>query len=142
MIPRLKALVPAIFLMSALVYSCLSSGQEMENPKFAGVDAEKAREMITANAGNDHFILLDTRTRAEYDKSHLDHAVFINYNADDYWEQIDKMDKKKVYLVYCHSGGRSGKTVDYMMEHGFTEAHNLEGGIIAWKRAGYDVVRD
>ena len=139
---KLKTNPLAFFLFTALVCSCQSRGQEADNPKFAGVDAQKARNMIEANTGNDQFILLDTRTRAEYDKSHLDHAVFINYNADDYWDQVDKLDKSKVYLVYCHSGGRSGKTVDYMMEHGFTEAHNLEGGIIAWKRAGYEVVRD
>jgi len=34
-------------------------------------------------------------------------------------------------IVYCRSGGRSGKCVQYMRKNGFN-AINLTGGILAW----------
>lgn len=128
-------------LMVLLFVSIRLTGQEAENSKFADVDVHKAREMIAANSGNDKFVLLDTRMPAEYDKGHLDGAVFMNYHAPEFMEQINSLTKGKIYLVYCHSGERSGKTVKFMKELGFNEAHNMQGGILAWKKAGYPVLK-
>lgn len=125
-----------------LLVACGSNGQSDESGSFSNVNAEKAKAMITDNAENDQFVVLDTRTPSEYSKGHLADAKFFNYNASDYWDQINKLDKNKVYLVYCHSGGRSGKTLSFMKQNGFKEAHNLSGGIVAWKRAGYAVVTE
>jgi adenylyltransferase/sulfurtransferase len=35
-------------------------------------------------------------------------------------------------IVHCKMGGRSAKAVKLLQEHGFTHAHNLTGGILAW----------
>ena len=116
--------------------------QDTIHPKFADLDPDEARKLIAENEGNERFVLLDTRTLAEHEKDHLAGAVFMNYSADDFWDRVRELDRAKVYLVYCHNGGRSGKTVEYMRENGFAEAHNLAGGILAWKRAGYAVLRE
>ena len=122
-------------------FSIAATGQVADSLRFVDLDIHAARDLITANEGNNDFILLDTRSRIEFDKDHIAGALFLDYNAEDYWKKVKALDKNKVYLVYCHSGGRSGETVKYMKEHGFIEAHNMKGGILAWKRAKYPVIR-
>jgi adenylyltransferase/sulfurtransferase len=36
------------------------------------------------------------------------------------------------FIVHCKMGGRSAKAVKLLHEHGFTQARNLKGGILAW----------
>ena len=115
-------------------------GQEGDN--FSEVSVDRAKEIIDSQGADSQVVLLDTRTKPEYEKDHLKNAVFFDFGSDDFWEKINALDKNKTYLVYCFDGGRSGKTVQYMKENGFREVHNIEGGIIAWKRAGYPVIRD
>lgn len=137
-----RVLSLSLLLGTALLFSCASGGQKGGDGSFSNVNAEEAKAMIEANAGNDQFVILDTRSSTEYATGHLIQSEFYNYSAADYWEQIKKLDKTKTYLLYCHSGGRSGKTLKFMKENGFKEAHNLKGGIVSWKRAGYPVVTD
>jgi rhodanese-related sulfurtransferase len=41
--------------------------------------------------------------------------------------------------LYCTSGYRSKKTAIKFYEKGFLRLYNLDGGIIAWKKAGLPV---
>ncbi len=45
-------------------------------------------------------------------------------------------------VVYCQSGPRSQRAAQQLLAAGWSEVGYLEGGILAWKRAGYPVVRD
>ena len=41
---------------------------------------------------------------------------------------ICSADKNKKYMFYCKSGGRSGKTVQFMLDNGFTNVYYLKDG--------------
>ena len=41
---------------------------------------------------------------------------------------IQKLDKTKLTLIYCQSGGRSAKALSKMKDLGFTNVLELEGG--------------
>lgn len=140
--PYRKNLPLVLLFILCLSASCRSSGQTGEPENFGEVNVKQARAMILAHPDTTQFVVLDTRTPDEYGKSHLEGALFLNYSADDFWEQVARLDREKTYLVYCHSGGRSGETVAYMKENGFKKAYNMEGGIVAWKRKGYGVVKE
>lgn len=58
-------------------------------------------EIITKN----NYIVVDVRTKEEYDESHVVNSLNIPYDEID--ENID-LDKTKTILVYCRSGNRSG----------------------------------
>ncbi len=77
--------------------------------------------------------LVDVRTPQEFAEGHLQNALNVNYNANDFAEQIAKLDKTKAVYVYCRSGGRSGSAVRQMQEMGFKEIYNMDGGILSWK---------
>ncbi len=38
------------------------------------------------------------------------------------------------FVVHCRSGARSARACQFLMENGFKQPVNLEGGIMAWAR--------
>lgn len=81
-------------------------------------------------------LVVDVRTPEEVAEGHLTGVVNINFLGDGFAEEINKLDKKKTYLLYCRSGSRTRKAADLMQKSGFKHVFMLEGGITAWKEAG------
>ena len=79
--------------------------------------------------------LIDVRTPEEMAAGQLEGAVGIDYKADDFKEQIGKLDRDGEYLLYCRSGNRSGKAMKLMNGMGFKKMYNMEGGFLAWSEA-------
>jgi len=127
MMIRLKnMLIPAMALL--LLFSQVPlSGQAKEVPALTQAKFEK--KMKKKNA-----VLLDVRTQDEYASGFIGNAV--NYNVMDslnFLQQLSSLNKKKTYLLYCHSGRRSSKALVMMKKHGFRKVYQLEGGISGWK---------
>lgn len=87
-------------------------------------------------------VILDVRTREEFESGHLRDAVNLDYNAGVFRDRAARMDRQKTYLVYCLSGTRSAHAADILVELGFTSVYNLKGGIAKWKGAGYPTVSE
>ena len=107
-----------------------------------------AADPAVKNVGVDEFaklrdtktnLVLDVRTKKEYDAGHMPGAVLIDFNSPDFSEKVAKLDKSKTYLVHCAAGGRSAKACDKMSTMKFTGLVNLEGGFRAWEKAGKPV---
>jgi rhodanese-related sulfurtransferase len=47
-------------------------------------------------------------------------------------ENMDKLPKEKPLVVMCHIGGRSAQVTNWLIQNGYNNALNLEGGISAW----------
>jgi rhodanese-related sulfurtransferase len=89
----------------------------------------------------DEYVLVDIRTAKEYTNEHILGAdLNLDFYADDFAEQVNKLDKDKKYLYYCRTGHRSGQAGHYAEQFGFKNVYELEGGISAWKKAGYEIV--
>lgn len=78
--------------------------------------------------------LIDVRTPEEYEEGHIDDAININWNAVDFEQQITNLDKNEPIYLYCLSGGRSKKASDKLVELGFTNVIELEGGYMNWSK--------
>lgn len=39
-------------------------------------------------------------------------------------------------VFYCHSGVRSAQACEYMARQHYSQLYNLQGGVLAWARAG------
>jgi len=87
------------------------------------------------------FVIMDVRTPEEYAKGHLEKAINLDYRSKTFKDDLNKLDKNKVYLIYCRSGGRSAKVLDIMKELGFTEAYNVLGGITQWEAEGLPIIK-
>lgn len=78
--------------------------------------------------------LIDVRTPEEYNDGYIENAKNINFNSADFKAKMEKLDKTKPVLIYCHSGGRSGKTAAMLKEMGFKEVYDLQSGYSGWKK--------
>lgn len=77
-------------------------------------------------------VLVDLRTPDEVKGGTIDGAMVIDYFGADFDSRIQKLDKSKVYVLYCAGGGRSGETAEIMEKLGFKKIYNLEGGFNEW----------
>ncbi|RSK41135.1 rhodanese-like domain-containing protein [Hymenobacter perfusus] len=69
-------------------------------------------------------VLLDVRTPEEYAAGHLPGAQNLNFRAPDVAQQLQRLDPKQTYVLYCASGNRSSKTAVLMQEKGFPQVIN------------------
>lgn len=127
-----------VILMGGLVSSACQSNNSKNSDQISGdILAKDAFQMIQDNLNNESLIILDTRTPDEYNRGHLQNSLFIDFSSPSFKLEIEKLDKNKKYLIYCHSGGRSKTTLNMMKKLGFKEAYNMIGGIVAWSKSGY-----
>jgi len=85
-------------------------------------------------------IVLDVRTAAEFNESHLSNSVNIDVLGDYFSADVAALDKTKSYAIYCRSGKRSVDASEAMDQMGFIATFNLNGGIIEWIDSGRDIV--
>ena len=97
--------------------------------------------LIESNRDNPDFVIIDVRTPQEFTEERIEGAINLDYYADTFEDELDKLDKSKTYVFYCRSGRRSGLTLDLMQELGFKEAYNILGGIIDWKADGLPTIK-
>lgn len=76
-------------------------------------------------------VILDVRTSKEFDGGHIEGAI--NINVDDLRENIQNLDKEKVYAIYCQVGLRGYLANRIMRNNGF-KAVNLNGGYNLWSK--------
>lgn len=83
--------------------------------------------------------LLDVRTPQEYAEGHIDGALNINVQSDDFRQIAEKkLSKDSTVFVYCRSGRRSMDAAEILTELGY-KVVNLKCGIIEWKEDGLPV---
>ena len=97
------------------------------------IKAEQAQELIKTQPS---LVILDVRTPAEYAAGHLPGARLLNYFDPQFKGEIQQLDRSSPYFLYCRSGNRSGKAARLMLQWGFTELYELQGGIGSWQGAG------
>lgn len=78
-------------------------------------------------------VVIDVRTPAEWQEGVIEGAtLFIDFKGANFEQQIAKLDKSKTYIVYCRSGGRSAGASQVMVDNGFKNVINMQGGILSW----------
>ncbi len=80
--------------------------------------------------GNDSFLLLDVREQREFEICRIPGSVLIPLG--DLPARLSELDGHDDMIVHCKSGVRSGKAVALLRDAGYTQARNLQGGILAW----------
>lgn len=85
-------------------------------------------------------VVIDVRTPEEFKGGSIFNAVNIDFN-DNYFEiHTKQLDASKTYFVYCLSGGRSSSAASFMRKNGFKNVFELNGGIMAWRKADLPIV--
>lgn len=117
-----------IFLILMTMSITLISGCN-SNDNITSVSAPEFDKKIKA----DTVQLLDVRTSQEYADGHIDGAININVQSEDFQRLAEKeLSKDSTILVYCRSGRRSLEAAKILTNLGY-KVVNLKGGIIEWR---------
>lgn len=144
----MKRLVLILLTLAGLLSVNLISraAEDKDDKKPAATGKEKAKPFKNADVAefdklrtDKKNVVLDVRTKKEFDAGHIPGAVNIDVNAPDFEEKVARLDKNKTYLVHCGAGVRSVKACEKMGKLEFPGLVNLEGGFKAWEKAGKPV---
>ncbi len=132
-------------LISLFVFSC--DAQQKKSPVHAG-NLEKTTKIRVISTQEfksklkENVQLIDVRTPSEFSEGYISNAENINLMNSDFEDEIENLDKEKPVYIYCRSGQRSNKAAKKMIELGFKEIYDLEGGITSWEKHGENVERN
>ncbi|MCP4270163.1 MAG: FAD-dependent oxidoreductase [Candidatus Brocadiaceae bacterium] len=78
----------------------------------------------------DDFILLDVRTKPEYDMGHIGDCLHIPLNEIS--TRMDQLDKTNEIVTYCGVGLRASHAHRILKNAGFVDTKFMEGSMAAW----------
>jgi rhodanese-related sulfurtransferase len=125
-------LIKVFTLAFSLITTTLIAGEVPE------ISQQQLLEALTAS--NNNIVLLDVRSKDEYNEGHVAGAINISHNEiKDNIALLTQYKKSKV-VVYCRSGRRAAFAQNILSENGFTNLHHLTGDMNAWTNADLPVV--
>ena len=78
------------------------------------------------------FIFIDVREPHEYEEFNLGAKLIPLGNVMQIIAEYEDRKEDEI-VVHCRSGARSGTAKNFLMEAGFKNVRNLEGGVLAWQ---------
>jgi rhodanese-related sulfurtransferase len=79
-----------------------------------------------------NFLVIDVREQWEWDISHIEGAILLPLK--DLPNKFSELDQTCNLAVLCHHGARSARAVAFLLQQGYTNVYNVNGGIDAWSR--------
>jgi rhodanese-related sulfurtransferase len=80
--------------------------------------------------------LIDVRSAEEYQyEGHVAGARLIPLPA--LAQRLDEISRDTPVALICRSGNRSQVAAEMLVRAGFTSVSNVQGGMLAWRQAGY-----
>lgn len=142
---RLRACLVPLAAMALVIANALPASAE--SAEFAKIRADVTQQWpnvkhvpadVFAKLAENGGILLDARSAAEYEVSHIAGAIRVEpgMTASDFRSQFASRIKDKMVLVYCSVGVRSSKLATTIAGEvdaaGGKGVVNLSGGIFGW----------
>jgi rhodanese-related sulfurtransferase len=90
---------------------------------------------------NDGALLLDVRSKAEFDSGHVIDARHVPQEDLAGSAETLKKYRDKVVIACCESGMRSSAAARVLKAQGFTRVVNLRGGLAAWRGENLPLVK-
>ncbi len=94
------------------------------------IDVKQAASLLN----NPNVVFVDVREQSEYNAGHIPGIKLIPLGTVP--DRMSEIPKDKTVVAVCHSGNRSKQATDYLRQNGFTNVHNMLGGMTAWEQGG------
>lgn len=136
-----KLINVATWLLVLLTNACMGQktfDEKIESLLNKTVPLVSEQELSNLLVTNKKTIVLDTRSKEEFEVSHIEGAKFIDYSDFDP-SMLQGIDKNDTVVVYCSVGYRSEKIGEKLQKLGYNNVLNLYGGIFDWKNKGKQV---
>lgn len=131
----INRIIPVVIIVGCLLLAGCSetiNPPKTEENTYRQVSAEDAKRMMEEE---ENYIILDVRTKEEFDEGHIPGAVLIpDYEIESRAEK-ELPDHEQLILVYCRSGNRSKTASQKLFDLGYSNIVEF-GGIRSWP---YDI---
>jgi rhodanese-related sulfurtransferase len=129
-----KTFLGSIFL---LIFFATAYSQKGDTVKYQSLEPYDFHlEYLKADTA----MLVDVREPFEFRGRRIKDAVNMPSSGDlDF--AADTIDKNYAMFFYCTTDYRSKRIAEIFVEKGFTKVYSLDGGIVAWKKNGFPVIR-
>ncbi len=115
-----------------LVESATGAAFRIDNPNApAEVKQVSARDVKALLDRGMKFEFLDVRTPEERSAAAIAGTRLLDQTTA---AEIERLPKDTMLVFHCHHGGRSQAAAEHFRTRGFTNVHNMTGGIDAWSR--------
>jgi rhodanese-related sulfurtransferase len=123
---------PLLLLFAFMLFGTASMAQSAKKDSINVVSIQDFEKKLQKK----NVVLLDVRTPKEVAESSLEGVINIDYLGENFAQEIEVLNRKQTYLIYCKSGRRSREAASIMEKAGFKKVYMLDGGITAWEEAG------
>jgi rhodanese-related sulfurtransferase len=152
---RYALLVLSIALVLGLAVGGCSTTPKATTPEATAAPAAMTAKDLTAEAKKNiceisvseakakldegGYVFLDCREEKEFKMGHVPGAVNLSRGLLEF--KIDKTipDKNTKIIMYCKTGGRGCLATCTLCRMGYKHVENMDGGWLAWEKAGYPV---
>lgn len=87
-------------------------------------------------------LVLDVREEEEWEAGHVAGSLHVPLmELGGRYTELAELSKAEQTLVVCRVGNRSAYAAGFLLQQGI-DAVNLDGGLVAWARAGRPLVTD
>ena len=123
----IKSLVADNYTYSCTTDASTNSHRTTTSPRtFRSISVQELQRL---RASAQTFTLIDVREDYEYQICNLEGKLIPLKLLE---QNIPDVAPDSMLVVHCKLGGRSAKAAQLLVERGFTNVHNLTGGILAW----------
>ena len=128
----------AVLICSFTQAQIQTPGQIVENVKTK-ITQITVDDLKTKMDSENQFILLDVRTEKEYLAGHIENASWLPRGFMEF--KIQKLidDPETEIILYCKRGSRSALTTYTLIEMGYKNVLNLNGGFEEWISNGNSI---
>ena len=113
-----------------LLMTCAVAKAEMNEAD--SISPKQASEMYAEQKA----VIVDVREDSEWNEQHIPGAIQIPLAQSNGRISELKQYKDTPVITQCKAGGRSAKALEVLKSVGFTKVYNIDGGIMAWDKAG------
>ena len=132
------ALVSALVLIAPVAIAKDMTAKELvaeAKKSICEVSVSEAKALLDDGG----YIFLDCRTSKEFKMGHTPGAMNIPRGLLEFKIAKKIPEKNTRIIMYCKKGGRGCLSTCVLCKMGYTNVKNMDGGWMAWEKAGYPV---
>jgi rhodanese-related sulfurtransferase len=130
-----SALLVLIAILSLTLSACSPAPTQISTEVEtlpASISVQEAHDLY-----QDGVFVLDVRTQEEWDEFHAPNTTLIP--LDQLESRLGELPQGESIIVVCRSGNRSQAGRDILLANGFESASSMNGGLTAWREAGFPI---
>ncbi|MCS7077339.1 MAG: rhodanese-like domain-containing protein [Bacteroidia bacterium] len=101
-----------------------------------GLPAERFNRVLDSIS----LVLIDVREPEKYAQKRIKNAINLNYESLNFALEISRLDKNKVYAIYCDNGIRSKLALQKFIDSDIKTVFVLKGGLESFEKKYADKI--